>query len=110
MDKKCNRNNLLLKFDPNDEKTCYVFDDDEHAHDGYQCGEDGEWSNICVPYYCDIVYIFDTLNKKCIKDIWKEDGSDEEEEKNEDECEEKESNEEENEEENQMNMKKKMMI
>ena len=67
--KKCNKNNLLIKFDPNDMKTCYKFKNDEHAHGGYQCNENGTWSDICSPYYCDIGYIFDNYNKKCIKDI-----------------------------------------
>ena len=67
--KKCNKNNLLLKYDPNDLKTCYKFNNDEHAHGGYQCNENGIWSDICSPYYCDIGYIFDTYKQKCIKDI-----------------------------------------
>ena len=67
--KKCNKNNLLLKYDPNDLKTCYKFNNDEHAHGGYQCSENGIWSDICSPYYCDIGYIFDTYKQKCIKDI-----------------------------------------
>ena len=104
LNKKFNKNNLLLTYDPNDEKTCYVFDYDEHVHGGFQCGDNGEWSNLCVPYYCDIGYIFDTLNKKCIKDICTEDESDEEEEEEhkeekEEESEEKEGEEEEKEEE-----------
>ena len=73
---KCNSNNLLLTYDPNDKKTCYVFDNDKYAHGGYQCGSNGEWTNNCVPYYCDIGYIFDTYNKKCIKDICTEDNED----------------------------------
>ena len=73
---KCNSNNLLLTYDPNDKKTCYVFDNDKYAHGGYQCGSNGEWTNNCVPYYCDIGYIFDTYNKKCIKDICTEDNGD----------------------------------
>ena len=66
--KECNKNNLLLTFDPNDGKTCYKFDNDEHAHGGYQCSDNGTWSDICIPYYCDIGYIFDTYYNKCVKD------------------------------------------
>ena len=67
--KKCNKYNLLLTYDPNDGKNCFKFDDDEHAHGGYQCNQDGIWSDICIPYYCDFGYIFDTYYNKCIKDI-----------------------------------------
>ena len=68
-DKKCNKKNKKLLFDNNDEKTCYKFDKDEHAHGGYQCNDYGTWSNICIPYYCDIGYYFNTYTKKCVKDI-----------------------------------------
>ena len=67
-DKKCNKKNKKLLYDNNDEKTCYKFDDDEHAHGGYQCNDYGTWSDICIPYYCDIGYYFDTYTKKCVKD------------------------------------------
>ena len=67
INKKCNPNNLLLTLDPNDEKTCYIFNNDKHAHGGYKCEENGEWSNNCIPYYCDIGYIFDTYKNICIK-------------------------------------------
>ena len=68
-DKKCNKKNKKLLYDNNDEKTCYKFDDDEHAHGGYQCNDYGTWSDICIPYYCDIGYYFNTYTKKCVKDI-----------------------------------------
>ena len=68
INKKCNPNNLLLTLDPNDEKTCYIFNNDKHAHGGYKYKENGEWSNNCIPYYCDIGYIFDTYKNICIKD------------------------------------------
>ena len=67
--KKCNKNNLLLTLDPNDDESCYIFDNDKHAHGGYQCNNDGTWSDICIPYYCELGYLFDTYSKKCIKDI-----------------------------------------
>ncbi len=70
--KECNSDNkrLLLLSD-----SCKF--DDSHAHGGFQCGNDGKWSNVCVPSYCDEGYIFDTFYKKCIKDeclnfIWKQ--------------------------------------
>ena len=65
--KKCNKNNLLLTFDPNDGKTCYKFSNDKHAHGGYQCNNNGSWSTNCVPYYCDIGYIFDKKQKNVLK-------------------------------------------
>ena len=67
-DKKCNKKNKKLLYDNNDEKTCYKFDNDEHAHGGYQCNDYGTWSNTCVPYYCDIGYYFNTYTKKCVED------------------------------------------
>ena len=76
----CNPNNLLLTLDPNDEINCYIFENDTHAHGGYQCAQNGTWSDVCVPYYCDIGYIFDTNKKICIKDICTEEGEEEEEE------------------------------
>ena len=66
-DKKCNKKNKKLLLDPNDGKTCYKFDNDEHAHGGYICNDDGTWSDICVPYYCDFGYFFNTHIKKCVK-------------------------------------------
>ena len=40
-DKKCNKKNKKLLYDNNDEKTCYKFDEDQHAHGGYQCNDYG---------------------------------------------------------------------
>ena len=67
-DKKCNKKNKKLLYDNNDGKTCYNFYNDEHAHGGYQCNDYGTWSDICMPYYCDIGYYFNTYTKKCVKD------------------------------------------
>ena len=65
----CNKNNLKLVYDPNNKKDCYSFENDSHAHGGYQCDEQtGKWSTKCVPYYCDIGYYFDVYQNKCIKD------------------------------------------
>lgn len=67
---KCSPNNLNLLYDPNNQKDCYTFPNDEHAHGGYECNATtGTWSNICRPYYCDIGYYFDLVQNKCIKDI-----------------------------------------
>ena len=67
--KECNPKNKKLLFDPNNNKECYKFIEDEHAHGGYLCNnETKQWSDTCVPYYCDIGYYFDTYKNKCIKD------------------------------------------
>ena len=68
-DQYCNKDNLKLVFDPNNKKDCYTFNNDKHAHGGYECDvKEGKWSDKCVPYYCDIGYYFDTYINKCIKD------------------------------------------
>ena len=41
----------------------------EYTYGGYECGDDGKWSNICKPFYCDQNYYFDYVNQKCVKDI-----------------------------------------
>jgi hypothetical protein len=58
----CNPNhtNLLYKSD------CQF--EDKHTHGGYLCGNNGNWSQICKPSYCDHGYYFDTYLKKCKKD------------------------------------------
>jgi len=63
---KCNKDNknLLLKSD-----SCNKFINDEYARGGFECGDDGNWSNICKPYYCTKGYYFDTYYKKCKKDV-----------------------------------------
>lgn len=44
----------------------------EHLHGGYACTDDGVWDKTtCVPSYCDIGYIYDHKNKKCIADTCK---------------------------------------
>ena len=65
-DKYCNYRNQKL-FLYNDNK-CKNFEKLEHAHGGFKCGENNQWSNECSPYYCDIGYSFDQLTKQCVKD------------------------------------------
>ena len=68
-EKKCNKDNPYLLFEPND-KECYKIENDSYAHGGYECNKDtGEWSNLCKPFYCDIGYYFDVVRGKCIKDL-----------------------------------------
>ena len=64
-DMECNPNNTLLFYETAecDSKL------EEHGHGGYICNEDGEWdTNNCVLKYCDVGYVLDVINKKCIKD------------------------------------------
>ena len=58
---ECNPDNLnlLLKNDK-----C-SFKNDKFAHGGFQCNNEGKWSQICKPYYCDYKYYFDYYEKKC---------------------------------------------
>ena len=39
---------------------------DEYTYGGYEYGDDGKWSNICKPFYCDENYYFDYVNQKCV--------------------------------------------
>ena len=64
---QCNPNNkkLLLITDECDGKF------GEHAHGGYECGDDGFWTTNCVASYCDIGYIYDFDKKKCFENACK---------------------------------------
>ena len=44
---------------------------DEHMHGGYICGNEGQWTNTCAPFYCDEDYYFDSVNQECI--LWNKD-------------------------------------
>ena len=78
-DNECNPDNLELLYEPNNNE-CYNFENDSHAHGGYECDKETKrWSKICKPFYCDIGYYFDKYQNKCIKDICtevKDDGDD----------------------------------
>ena len=41
---------------------------DNITHGGFECGEDGKWSDKCIPSYCDMGYYYDIVQKKCIVD------------------------------------------
>ena len=61
---QCNpkNKNLLLIND-----ICYFLG--PHLHGGFPCDDDGFWNKkICVPSYCDVGYIYDKIENKCIKD------------------------------------------
>ena len=65
---ECNKNNKKLTLEPLSDE-CYVFDDDEFVHGGYECNDEGKWSNVCRKYYCDIGYYYNHYKGKCIRDI-----------------------------------------
>ena len=63
---ECNPNNKnLVKVSEECDKEFKY----KYIHGGYECGNDGKWSNKCVPSYCDEGYFFDQKNKQCIKDV-----------------------------------------
>ena len=68
-DNKCNKNNKKLLMDPNNGIDCYRFDDDQFAHGGYLCSDDGTWTTTCQKYYCDIGYYYNQYKGKCERDI-----------------------------------------
>ena len=70
-DKKCNSKNDILFLD--DDK-CSIIEGDVYAHGGYKCGSDNLWdTSKCKPYYCDLGYYFDQVQKKCVKNCQFED-------------------------------------
>ena len=63
---KCNPNNKRLVFVTN---KCDGKFKNSYTHGGYICGDDGNWTDTCVPSYCDEGYFFDPLHKECIVDV-----------------------------------------
>ena len=37
-----------------------------YTHGEYECGDDGKWSNKCIPSYCDLGYVFNYTSNKCV--------------------------------------------
>jgi hypothetical protein len=37
-----------------------------YTHGGYECADDGKWSNKCVPSFCDPSYLFNYTSQKCV--------------------------------------------
>jgi len=64
-DNECNPNNKNLKMLNNECDKNF----NEYTYGGYECGDDGKWSNICKPFYCHKNYYFDYVKQKCVKDI-----------------------------------------
>ena len=103
---ECNSNNKnLLKIS----EECDEKFNNKYTHGGYECGDDGKWSNNCIASYCDSGYTFDKINKKCIKDTCSSlepDEEEEEEEENESEKEKEKEKEKEIEKENESQKEK----
>jgi len=68
-DGECNVKNKKLLLDPNNGVDCYKFSDDQFAHGGYLCGDDGKWTKTCKKYYCDIGYYYNQYKGVCERDI-----------------------------------------
>ena len=62
--KKCNPKNKKLVFITN---KCDGKFENKYTHGGYECGDNGFWSDKCIPSYCDDEYIFNHHLKKCFK-------------------------------------------
>ena len=63
--KECNPNNKkLVKIT----SECDKLFKNKYTHGGYECGNDGKWSNKCIASYCDLGYIFDHIKGKCVID------------------------------------------
>ena len=66
---ECNPDNKRLIFEKEGDNRCYNFTDDEYAHGGYICGDDGKWNyTSCQKYYCDLGYYYNIYEGKCIID------------------------------------------
>jgi hypothetical protein len=65
---RCNPKNKKLVFYTS---KCDGSFKNKYTHGGYECGDDGLWTQNCVASYCDVGYIFDHTKKKCIENICK---------------------------------------
>ena len=63
---ECNpENKRLVKYT----EECDKEFGNNYTHGGYQCGEDGKWSNKCVISNCDSGYYLDRKTNQCIKHV-----------------------------------------
>lgn len=60
---QCNPKNKKLVFVSSD---CDNKFNNGYTHGGYECGDDGKWSNKCVPSYCDPGNVFNYTSKICV--------------------------------------------
>ena len=71
---ECNpKNKKLVKVS----SECDKYFENNYTHGGYECGDDGTWSNKCVPSYCDLEYMFDYNESRCVKDYCSDLGKEE---------------------------------
>ena len=61
---ECNKDNVNLVY----ESDKCIFSDDNNAHGGYRCNNNGYWETNCKKSYCNIGYYFDKIKKRCIID------------------------------------------
>ena len=62
----CNKENKKLVLV---DKKCDGLFGNNYTHGGYECGDNGEWTDKCIPSYCDIGYIFDHDKNECVIDV-----------------------------------------
>ena len=78
---ECNpKNKKLVKVS----SQCDKYFKNSYTHGGYVCGDDGKWSNKCVASYCDLGYMFDYNENKCVKDFCSDLGKEEDREEEDD--------------------------
>ena len=61
----CNKNNERLTLFTDECKNIAKI---SHSHGGKRCGDNGTWSDECIPIYCDSGYYFDHDKNQCVKD------------------------------------------
>ena len=59
---QCNPYNKRLVFVTDE---CNNKFENGYTHGGFECGDDGKWTNKCVPSYCDAGYVFNYKTYKC---------------------------------------------
>ena len=62
--KECNPKNKLLTL--MDDKCKNI--NKKNVHGGFECNDDGKWSDNCKPFYCDFGYFYNHYLKECVRD------------------------------------------
>lgn len=62
--KECNPKNKLLTL--MDDKCKNI--NKKNVHGGFECNDDGKWSQNCKPFYCDFGYFYNHYLKECVRD------------------------------------------
>ena len=60
---QCNPKNKKLVLTSDE---CNNKFENSYTHGGYECGDDGKWSNKCIPSYCDPGNVFNYTSNKCV--------------------------------------------